>query len=60
MKQSNFEKLDASEYLAMRKRGLQLEVLVQNKRQFSREYPEIIVDNATIDEILPLLTQEDN
>lgn len=58
MKQSDFEKLDASEYLAMRKRGLQLEVLVQNKKQFSREYPGMIVDNATIDEILPLLTQE--
>lgn len=58
MKQSDFEKLDTSEYLAMRKRGLQLEVLVQNKRQFSKEYPEIVVDNATIDEILPLLTQE--
>lgn len=60
MKQSDFEKLDASEYLAMRKRGLQLEVLVENKRQFSREYPGIIVDNATIDEILPLLTKEDD
>ncbi len=59
MKQSDFEKLDASEYLAARKRGLQLEVLVQNKGQFSREYPGIVVDNATIDEILPLLTQED-
>ena len=58
MKQSDFEKLDASEYLAMRKRGLQVEVLVQNKKQFSREYPGMIVDNATIDEILPLLTQE--
>ncbi len=60
MKQSDFEKLDPSQYLAMRKRGLQLEVLVQNRPQFSREYPGIVVDNATIDEILPLLTQEGN
>ncbi len=59
MKQSDFEKLDPAEYLAMRKRGLQLEVLVQNKGQFLREHPEIVVDNATIDEILPLLTQEE-
>ena len=58
MKQSDFEKLDASEYLAMLKRGLQLEVLVHNKVHFSKEYPRILVDNATIDEILPLLTQE--
>ena len=59
MKQGDFEKLDASEYLAARKRGLQMEVLVQNKGQFSREYPGIVVDNATIDEILPFLTQEE-
>ncbi len=59
MKQSDFDKLDASEYLSMRKRGLQLEVLVRNKDQFSNEYPGIVVDNASIDEILPLLTQEE-
>ena len=59
MKQSDFEKLDPSEYLAARKRGLQMEALVQNKAQFAREYPGLVVDNATIDEILPLLTQED-
>lgn len=59
MKQSDFQKLDPPEYLAARKRGLQMEVLVQNKAQFAREYPAVVVDNATIDEILPLLTQED-
>ncbi len=59
MKQSDFEKLDPPEYLAARKRGLQMEALVQNKAQFAREYPGLVVDNATIDEILPLLTQED-
>ncbi len=59
MKQSDFEKLDPSEYLAARKRGLQMEALVQNKERFTRKYPDIVMDNATIDEILPLLTQED-
>lgn len=59
MKQSDFQKLDPPEYLAARKRGLQMEALVQNKAQFAREYPGLVVDNATIDEILPLLTQED-
>lgn len=58
MKQSDFDKLDTSEYLAARKRGLQLEVLVGNKTRFSREYPNVMLDNATIDEILPLLTRE--
>lgn len=58
MKQSDFDELDTSEYLAARKRGLQLEVLVGNKTRFSREYPNVVIDNATIDEILPLLTRE--
>ena len=59
MKQSDFEKLTSSEYLVARKRGLQMEALVQNKGRFSRKHPSIVVDNTTIDEILPLLTQED-
>lgn len=60
MKQIDFDKLDKSEYRAYRKRGLQFEALVQDKRAFTKEYPNILVDNATIDEILPLLTKEDN
>lgn len=58
MKQSDFDALDTSEYLAARKRGLQLEVLVGNRTRFSRAYPNVVIDNATIDEILPLLTRE--
>ncbi len=58
MKQSDFDQLDKSEYMACRKRGLQLEVLVSNKNTFSRNYPNIIVDHATIDEILPLIAKE--
>ncbi len=58
MKQSDFDKLDKQEYIAYRKRGLQIEVLVQSKTKFSREYPNIVLDNATIDEILPLIAKE--
>lgn len=60
MKQGDFDKLDKTEYLSVRKRGLQLEVLIRNKIQFSREYPNVVIDNATIDEILPLLTKEEH
>lgn len=60
MKQSDFDKLDESEYLAARKRGLQIEVLVSSRNQFSREYPNVVIDNATIDEILPLLSKEEH
>ncbi len=59
MKQSDFEMLDKSEYLAIRKRGLQYEVLIDDKKKFARTYPNLVVDNATIDEILPLLAKEE-
>lgn len=58
MKQSDFDKLTKAEYISFRKRGLQLEVLVSNKNTFSKNYPNIIVDHATIDEILPLIAKE--
>ncbi len=59
MKQSDFEKLGKSEFLASRKRGLQLEVLVQDKNAFTKKHPNILVDHATIDELLSLLTREE-
>ncbi len=59
MKQIDFEKLGKSEFLASRKRGLQLEVLVQDKNAFAKKYPNILVDHATIDELLSLLTREE-
>lgn len=60
MRQSDFEKLDKSEYIAVRKRGLQFEALIENKSKFSRAHPNVVTDNATIDEILPLLTKEEH
>ena len=59
-KQSDFDSLDKAEYISYRKRGLQLEVLVSNKTKFRKKHLNIIMDNATIDEILPLITQQDN
>ncbi len=58
MKQADFDKLQNNDYLAYRKRGLQTEVLIKDKGDFSRNYPSILVDNSTIDEILPLLIME--
>lgn len=59
-RQNDFDSFDKSEYISYRKRGLQLEVLVSDKAKFVKKHPHIITDNATIDEILPLITQEDN
>lgn len=58
MKQSDFDTLDKAEYLAERKRGLQIEALVRDKNSFNKSHPDILVDSATIDEMLPLLTKE--
>ena len=60
MKQTDFDKLDESEYISVRKRGLQIEVLISNKTKFSKKYPHVVLDSATIDEILPLLTKEEH
>ncbi len=59
MKQADFEKLRSSEYISCRQRGLQHEVLVKNKKEFIKCYPNIVVDNTGIDEILPLITKEE-
>ncbi len=58
MKQADFDKLKNEEFISYRKRGLQIEVLVRDKGMFAREYPNTIIDNSTIDEILSLLTNE--
>ncbi len=59
MKESNFEKLQPTEYISYRKRGLQIEALISNKDSMKKLYPEMVIDNAKIDEILPLLTKGD-
>ena len=59
MKISDFENLNKFDFLASRQRGLQYDVLIKNKNQFQQIYPNIIIDNATIDEILRLLTKEE-
>lgn len=60
MKEKDFNTLDPKEYLASRKRGLQFEVLIENKKSFATNHPNIIIDNSNIDEILALLTKGDD
>lgn len=54
-KESDFNNLKEDEYVSYRKRGLQLEVLVSDKNKFTKAHPSIIVDNGTIDGLLPLI-----
>lgn len=60
MKQNDFNKLQNSEYISYRKRGLQIEVLITNKIEFSKKHPNITIDSASIDEILPLIIKGEN
>lgn len=57
MKQNDFDKLQESEFISYRQRGLHIEVLISDKSSFSKKYPNIIIDEASIDEILPLITK---
>ena len=57
MKQKDFDSLNKSEYIAFRKRGLQFEALVSDKKLFAKKHPDVVVDSTTIDEMLALLTK---
>lgn len=57
MKQNDFDKLQESEFISYRQRGLHIEALISDKSSFSKKYPNIIIDEASIDEILPLITK---
>lgn len=59
MKQSDFDNLDKSQYISHRKRGLQIEAIVKNKKEFTKENSHIVVDPATIDEILQIIIKGD-
>lgn len=57
MRQKDFEDLNRAEYITFRKRGLQFEALVADKKRFAKKHPDIVVDSTTIDEMLALLTK---
>lgn len=57
MKRNDFDKLEKSEYISYRQRGLQIEALISDKVSFSKKYPNITIDVTSIDEILPLITK---
>ncbi len=58
VKQSELDTIRESDYLMSRKRGQQVNLLVENQRNFSRIYPHIVLDKGNLDEILVMLTKE--
>lgn len=59
LKQSQLERLDPEDILAFRKRDFQIDVLVRDRRSVSKKYPDLVIDPASIDEILLLLVKGD-
>lgn len=49
-----FEKIDKADILSCRKMDYQWEVLVKDKQTAARKYSGLVIDNATIDEIMLL------
>ncbi|TCK90524.1 ABC-2 type transport system ATP-binding protein [Natranaerovirga hydrolytica] len=56
-KEEQLNQLDKEDLIAYRYRGLQVDVLVSNKKAFEQKYKGVVVDNATIDEITLLLVK---
>ena len=55
--ESQFRTLDPSDILAYRKRDFQIDVLVSNGKEVERKYKNIIIDHASLDEIMLLLVK---
>lgn len=56
-KESQFCDLEPSDILAYRKRDFQIDVLVDNGKEVRRKYNNIVIDHASIDEIMLLLVK---
>lgn len=57
IKEKELESIDSSDYIAYRKRGQQINMLVTDKKEFKKKHPDYIIDNVILDEILPILVK---
>ena len=58
MREKDFNALDKSEYISFRKRGLQYEVLTADKKKLQKAHKDVLIDNATVDEIETIAYEE--
>lgn len=54
-REKQFAELDTKDILAYRRQDYQIDVLVSDKRQAERKYAGVVIDHATIDEIMLVL-----
>ena len=58
-REKQFAELDTKDILAYRRQDYQIDVLVSDKRQAERKYAGVVIDHATIDEIMLVLVKGD-
>lgn len=56
-KESQFLALDPGDMVAYRKRDFQIDVLVPDGKEAERKYKGVVVDHASVDEIMLLLVK---
>lgn len=58
-KSEQFEQIDKKEFITYRKRDYQIDVLISNKIEMQKRYPDIIIDNISIEELLLMMVKGD-
>lgn len=54
-RQSQFNAMDQDDIVAFRKKEYQIDVLVNNKTKMERKYQNLVMDTASIDEMMLLM-----
>ena len=57
LKAAQFDEMDKNDILAFRKHDYQIDALVNNKKHAEQKYPNTIIDNITIEEIMLMLVR---
>ena len=56
-KESQFQAMDPGDIIAYRKRDLQTDVLVSDRKEAQKKYRDAVVDPVSVDEIMLLLVK---
>ena len=57
LKSAQFEQIDKSDMLSVRKHDYQIDVLVSDKEKSAKKYPDVLIDNVSIEEIMLILVK---
>ncbi|MCL1884421.1 MAG: ABC transporter ATP-binding protein [Defluviitaleaceae bacterium] len=59
LKAAQFEQVDKEDIMAFKKQDYQINALVRNKKTTEKKYPDVVIDNITIEEIMLMLVRGD-